>query len=841
LRPNAIWFKSIKSYRVIVFLGALLLILSYTRVYVFAPEARAENRGASDIKIISDRWPDASTINSFVADAIRLTGASTDEEKALAIWRFARMFSSRTDGHIPTEPVLGDTYIDDPLKVLNVYGAHWCDGLARIMEIAWRSLGLKAEKLYRSGHTQIDVYWKDSDGVSRWHMFDVSEGWYVYDRTGTHIATPDEIAADSSLIFRPSRGPIPKGPHYCGFWNWIHAPHLSWPQYSNNIDLKLGTKLTRYFSNLSIPYQDNYASKDTKDFEHGPYPVTYGNSTLEISPDLTEKSYEQTLFSAPVNVKSVGEDGLSPNIHPSSAQTLSSVIFKIKTPYIISDAQVGGTFFRKTPEDKLNISVSNDGQNWKYVWQASQTGRMNLGGQSIAGKFNIYSSVPANFISPFGRYDYYLKIEMQAVRSVSDVGVNSITIRTTLQHNIFSLPQLWPGRNRIDVNSAIAQDTSLKITYEWQDLMGASRKNVAIVEQTPYRYEILTSGNRWNDVIVKSIIIETVPRIGRGNYIDTKEQAPASISNISQLQTFATDKIVGTIYPRALKTAFQYIADLETESGQVEALSGLMVLRDKSAFNSVKDIAFNSIASPNKDLAVQALYEIDPVKSVPVLLSILRKNPAVKWKTDLSNKFAELEHWYSISGLIGHILSQANEKSAVQPLMSVLDNIILNNDTAWEYHGSIIRSLGRLGDIHAAPSVRPFLMHGEDVSAAAMWALGNIGDKTSTGRIKSAFERAIINGGYPMKIIYGAEALGKLGDQTSLSILFTMLFNSDEDQRGYAAESLGRLGNKDAVPRLQLLLETETFPWVREAAQNSINILSVDIVAPNAPVNLRLN
>ena len=102
---------------------------------------------AQNVHIVSSNWPDRSDLRQFSLDAIRLMGAETYEEKAVAIWRFIRMWTGYTTGVIPKEPKLGNNYVNDPLKVLNVYGAHHCDGLSRIMEAAWRSLGMRAEKL----------------------------------------------------------------------------------------------------------------------------------------------------------------------------------------------------------------------------------------------------------------------------------------------------------------------------------------------------------------------------------------------------------------------------------------------------------------------------------------------------------------------------------------------------------------------------------------------------------------------------------------------------------------------------------------------------------------------
>ncbi len=148
---------------------------------------------AANVKVVNDRWPDPSRLATFAADSVRILGAATQEEKALAVVRMVRIFTSRTDGNDPDEPATGNRHITDGLRILNVYGAHWCDGLVRAFEQSYRAIGGRAEKLYIMTHTQADAYWTDLDGIGRWHLFDVSRGFFARDRTGKHIASPLEL------------------------------------------------------------------------------------------------------------------------------------------------------------------------------------------------------------------------------------------------------------------------------------------------------------------------------------------------------------------------------------------------------------------------------------------------------------------------------------------------------------------------------------------------------------------------------------------------------------------------------------------------------------------------
>lgn len=780
--------------------------------------------GASNISVTCDRWPKASSLEAFARDAVRITGAQTSEEKALAIFRFIRMWTSATDGHVPREPALGDNYIDDPLKVLNVYGAHHCDGLSRIMEVAWRALGFRAEKLYRSGHTQANIFYEDEDGTFRGHLFDVSRGWYVYDRSGKHIATPDEIASDFSLVLMPSKGPIPSRPHYRGMWNWVHAPHVEWPTYSPGLSLRKGEKLILYWSNFNSPYQDNFRKKGKKDFEHGPYSVNYGNAVLVYRPELGTDSWHNGASHVSSHMIQ-GHDGTEQVlIHPGSTDKTAEVVWTIKSPYIIADAWIDAQIFRKRRQDKLTLAISTDGgSTWEETWQAKELGDIKLRQMSICKRFDLYNPPSCIPVTPFGRYEYKIKIKMRADQEPEGVGIRDIQFTTVLQHNIFALPQLWPGKNIITVNGTLDNETSLLVTYLWSDQMGKSQKNVASVEDTPFEYPIFTAGRTWKDVQCRSLTIEATANRKVGNEVVIREKRLKSASNLSVLQAFGTDEIVGRKKTSPLKTAREYIELLGDPRSRVEALKGLMVLRDPASFERVKDIAFQSIRFPDKDLAVQALHLIDPERSVPVYLSILKMDPRVCWKEDPNNRFVKLEHWYNISALIGHIMAQNAETQAVPHLCMVLRNVVYNDDAWWEPHASIIRSLGRLGEASAASVIRPFLHRNIDAVAQAVWALGEIGDRKSLSKIKELFHQS----NYPVIKTNGAIALGKLGDRDIVPNLYKVLQHRDENYRAAGAEALGYVGNKKSVFHLKKMVQQEPFPWVRDKALASLKMLGI--------------
>jgi len=557
---------------------------------------------------------------------------------------------------------------------------------------------------------------------------------------------------------------------------------------------------------------------------------------LEYDLNLSSASMGTNLFEPAVNID-FGNGVGSPLVHPKTASANSEFVVEIKSPYIIADAWIDAEFVRLAAGDQLSIALSTDGgATWETKWQASTTGDISLAQQNIAEKFDVYQPFPAGLVSPFGRYDYLLKVSMQAGGAISDVGVNKLKITTVTQHNMFSLPQVWPGKNTVTVSGDVPDGSALRVTYNWDDLAGAGRSIVAVVEAPPFAFDVNALGSAWEDVRSQSIVYEGEAATGDGNRLEVQEEIPAGLVDVTPAQAFGVDDIVGSASAPALKTVAEYIQDLATPSKQVEALAGLMVLRDPSSLEAVKDVAFNSISFPQKEMAVQAMHLIGGADALPYLHAMLEPAPEVQWKQDPTNKMVMLGQWYNVCALIGGIAADAGDVAAAPYLTAVLDSIIENNDLSWGAHSGIMRSLGRLGDSQAVPTIRLFLDRQADEAATAIWALGELKDVDSAPTFRALLESSA----YVVKVYRAAEALGKLGDQQSVPILVGFLGHEDENFRAYAAEALGRINDSSAAPDLEAMLQKETFPWVREKTQTAIDKLLQIVGRPSPPAGVKI-
>lgn len=237
-----------------VLVGALSLVL-----LALAPSAWADGnpRAAGGhgrpaafggVRISNDQWPDSSTLRSFADDAIRLERARTQEEEALALYKWiARVMTIGGSAH--EGPPGHETYVLDTLKILNVYGNHWCDGQARLYETMWRALGRQSARLYipMRHHTFVELWWRDTDGHGRWHALDVNNGWFVRNEQGW-IASSEEIERNPLLVTSANQNlkMRTKG--------WLRTHQTPAPEHSMDLHIRRGERYALLWDNEGIYY-----------------------------------------------------------------------------------------------------------------------------------------------------------------------------------------------------------------------------------------------------------------------------------------------------------------------------------------------------------------------------------------------------------------------------------------------------------------------------------------------------------------------------------------------------------------------------------------------------------
>jgi len=757
----------------------------------------------TDLKIVNHRWPDASSARSFAEDVVRISGAKTDQDKALALWQWIRRCTMRITAP-PNEP-LRRSYIDDPVKILNVYGAHHCDGLSRVMQNCWRALGYPAQKYYRNGHTYADCWWVDADGVGRYHTFDMNYGWFLFTRDGSRIATGEEIGTDFSLSDIPSRTTVPWIDKKYWMWAWIHAAHRRFSRHDMRLQLHPGDEVERLWGNLGRPYQEVPQERIWDDPDPRPYPWTYGNGIHRLAADLGP-NWRGQLAAEPVNAAVPG--GRLVQADPGKP---AEVIYRVRVPYVIADADIevareGG---------RLELAFSQDGGGtWRVIATVEAPGPTTR--TITLSKVGLDKRT-----GPIGRYDYLLRVRLDR-----NAALSALRVDTILQHNFLALPTLLPGDNAITISGRLAKGHAIEVTCVWDDPTGEGLTHTIKAESLPFAYTIRAAGRKWEDVRCRRLTVRVVRNDGAGNRVVTAPPAPPA-SAIAPIKWADVLTLNGPKPPPKLKTTAEYLRDLASTDPEVRRLAaaGLIVRRDPQAWDALERTAYQDVTTL-KFYAVQALYWTDSRRAWPVMARMLERDPKVKWP-DVPMTKPQRGMWLSpedpvydnVVALIAVLCARAKITEAT-PLLCAALRKVKYPEPRW----AILRSLGRLGDQRAVETVRRYVRtRGSDTAATAIEAAGRLGDTEVIPRLKQILAR---RRGYSIQRIKAIEALARLGAQDATDILLPYLRNEDEDCRGTAAEALGRIGDRaTSIPALEAAVKVETHTWARAKMRTALQQL----------------
>ncbi|MCX7804270.1 MAG: hypothetical protein N3A38_03670 [Planctomycetota bacterium] len=463
-----------------------------------------------------DRWPDPLSLEKFAADILRLSGARTGEEKAVALYRWVnRVFRWGPAYHEWTS--IGWTNDDDLIKTLAVFGCHYCDGWGRLTSALWNAgrMGAPAEKLVVwvpsgvVGHTMTELTYEDADGVERPHAFDVFHQVAARTRDGKRFASFEDIMADKSLWIEPTDPLIP----------WYYRPSqretkhnarytvpsyglLLAPRHDLRHRLRPGTEVTRYYEPCFPPYRVRPSAGSPKEGEcrylhdsediylpdgsprdpenepyfrayarkcdwpgcrlHGKTLRFYGSGEMIVRPPLSvdaglaASSSHELLWAG-------AEDG---RLVQRRDRQLACYVLPVECPYILTGGTLSFSWMKADPLDYVGLGLSPDGgTGWNNIWsapleKADRPVRVELPmglEEFLAGKPSVY-----------GRYRLYFRFEILSHGPKTNCCFSDIVFRGTFMHNDAVSPRLLPGRNRFVLSGGSA-GIPVRMELEWEE------------------------------------------------------------------------------------------------------------------------------------------------------------------------------------------------------------------------------------------------------------------------------------------------------------------------------------------------------------------------------------
>jgi hypothetical protein len=340
------------------------------------------------------------------------------------------------------DPVYDFGFIRDPVKMINVYSAGYCDMLGPTMAGVMKDMGIGPSRTLNLpgwGHVVAEVFY---DG--KWHYLDLDVR-AAFRREDGSLASMEDAKKDDSLWKHPS-GPL--------FFPLDNVPDVRKVYAETPVQVRHGVNMGGHtmdyvlrrgetFTRWWKPQDDRWNEHESYHKEphirailereprgpkckHPSFTIhTHGNGRFVYAPDLTDKSED---FS----------DGIyeAKNVRPGAAGLVletpgeGHAIFEVRSPYVIVP-RVGKL---ETTDDDRDASVLKIDAEGATVWVSLDNGLS-------------WTAPASRDLTPLvsGRYGYLLKLALKGERAV----VRSLEVTTWVQVHPASLPSLRKGKNEM--------------------------------------------------------------------------------------------------------------------------------------------------------------------------------------------------------------------------------------------------------------------------------------------------------------------------------------------------------------------------------------------------------
>jgi len=452
-------------------------------------------KAVSGIHIWTDRSVDCFSRETLLKTLLK--DGMSDEEKAVAIWRFV----NRRIWHNPRPDD------NDPMRVLNVYGYALCGTIRETL--VWLGQGALGKEGAGDAGVSSQTYedpalfkiagggwlvdsllrldgakppsgmghsWAQFRYGGRLHYLDAHATFYVYTADGKSIASLEEINGDPTLVTDPVRTSDPFMPCDAGrpeFFYRCAGGGIGTGErktaHSMALTVRPGEALVFHFDKLpggyfkrSGSWKTDWDPEYTKD---GPAHRCnngaeaswrhYGNGEILYKPDLAKAGFREAL-AASDNLAAQADDG-KPGLHPKEAGKPASATFTFATPYVMVGGEVSAECdLPKGAGAKLLLVVGRDG---KGALVAEATGEG--GKKKLSGKLDMQAA----------GYPYaaQLRVELSGGTAEAAPALVALDIRIVTQLNFLTLPRPMPGKNTVhfECTDGDPKAAGLKISWHW--------------------------------------------------------------------------------------------------------------------------------------------------------------------------------------------------------------------------------------------------------------------------------------------------------------------------------------------------------------------------------------
>jgi len=400
-----------------------------------------------------DPYLDTSSLQSLVNGILAANPqATTPAQIAQAIWTWITHYTYHYYDSEKPDKKIHEDFID----ILDVYGFTRCWLDARFMTDLLTVAGLQARPVNLGGHAVSEVFYNNS-----WHIYDIDQHQIYYAPDGTTVLGTPDLIANPDPMFLHTDGTSSSYAYEQGLADIYTTTanniplNYAYPPISRslNVTLRKNETLIQNWNNIG-KYHDIY-------LHLGP-PVSYTDGDIIYTPDLTQASYQNGVFSSS-NVSAYSNDGLSPNLHATTPGTTSAIVYQVNEPYTLVGSLLQAQTYLATANDSMQIAFSLDGINWTTVYTQSKLGYDNPH-LDLSNYVNNNTTLPEQF-------QYFIKFQWTANSAANGAGVNNFTLDSQFQQAWEAIPPLHSGTTTIKYvdqsNNASYAPNTVNIVYGW--------------------------------------------------------------------------------------------------------------------------------------------------------------------------------------------------------------------------------------------------------------------------------------------------------------------------------------------------------------------------------------
>ncbi len=470
-----------------------LLVCTLVSLALFVPAAPAAAQSVLSPGVLAVGQPDTRDLGRLARDIYRNAGATTDRQKAEALWRFLL-----TDGRF-VEPgqfyhIAGWAYEEprgevlDPLKLLNSYGFGLCYQDGPLLEALFEAGGFAdARSWFLTGHTIAEVFY---DGA--YHMYDADMLGFSTLNSGdprtSPVASVRQLEQDESIILGKLKAPdlidsskVAVFPWYPAdvrakamggyascFSSWTDNRLYPFQRYAGghtmDYELRPGEKLTLFYEPeckglFYLPYKQAHGEyvefpREIAEYDirtaDGPHSQKdkrrWGTGRFEYVPQLSHRESFYPVVGGGFNQNLRLPAGPGEALTRDRGDLPAQAVFEVASPYVLIDGEISVYAQLESAAHHLAAEVSTDrGRSWRTC------GAINgpYFGPWKTGVDILAMSEHGCLTAVGGKYGYLVRLTLSGPPPSGAARVGEVAISSLVQANPRNFPVLTAGRNEL--------------------------------------------------------------------------------------------------------------------------------------------------------------------------------------------------------------------------------------------------------------------------------------------------------------------------------------------------------------------------------------------------------